>query len=147
MDAIQALTQALVVIGASVFLLLGALHGALTLRDMVGPPRCIGPRDAALHAAMQRATLAIHRDTNLWRAWIGFNLSHSLGAMMFGIAYAVIGGALLPVYASSPALQAVAVAVAAVYLLLSLNFWFIRPTVCVAFALACFAAAALLARA
>ena len=75
------IAQALVLVGASIFLLLGTLHGVLTLIDVIGPPRYFTPRDAALRQAMQDSTLAIHPATNLWRAWLGFNLSHSLGVM------------------------------------------------------------------
>ncbi|MES2048788.1 MAG: hypothetical protein V4447_10335 [Pseudomonadota bacterium] len=32
----------------------------------------------------------ISRQTTMWRAWIGFNASHSAGAMMFGLVYAYL---------------------------------------------------------
>ena len=142
----SAIAQTLVIVGASIFLLLGALHGVLTLIDVMGTPRYFTPRNAALRQAMQQSTLAIHPATNLWRAWLGFNLSHSLGVMLFGGAFVVIGGLHMPLYAGSAGLQACAVLVSAAYLAMSVRYWFYKPTAGAAIALACFVAAAALSR-
>jgi len=96
---------------------------------------------------MQDSTLAIHPATNLWRAWLGFNLSHSLGAILFGGAFVVIGALHMPLFSSSTALQACAALVSAAYLAMSTSYWFCKPTAGSAIALACFVAAALLSRA
>ena len=79
--------------------------------------------------------------TNLWRAWVGFNLSHSVGAMLFG-ALAIAWPALS---AGSDALAWVPAGVAAVYLAIGLRFWFSVPNAGIALATLAFVAAAMAA--
>jgi len=82
--------QLLLIVGSSIFVLLGAAHGVLTLQDF-GNPRNFTPRDAKIRTATQQSTIAFHPKINLWRAWLGFNLSHSLGLIMFGGAFLYVG--------------------------------------------------------
>ncbi|HEX8452247.1 MAG TPA: hypothetical protein VF647_09140 [Longimicrobium sp.] len=136
------MAQALVISGGSIFLLLGVLHGILTLRDLRNP-RTFTPRDPELRRAMQRSSIAIHPATNLWKAWMGFNFSHSLGLMLFGGAFLYVGVFVPAAFAESPLLQGCAVGVSAIYLVLSLLFWFSKPAVGSGLALACFILAAI----
>ena len=68
--------------GAGIVAALGALHLYLTF---VGER--LHPRDYGLRQAMDAVPLVLTRQTTVWRAWIGFNASHSLGAMLFGTLY------------------------------------------------------------
>lgn len=138
------MAQPLVMIGASIFLLLGMLHGILTLIDLKRP-KTFTPRDPELHRAMQQSSIALHPSTNLWKAWLGFNLSHSLGIILFAAAYLYIGIFQPTVFPHSVALQATAIIVSAIYLTLSLNFWFSIPAIGSFFALICLAGAAIFA--
>jgi len=36
---------------------------------------------------MENALLVLTRETTIWKAWIGFNASHSLGIILFGAIY------------------------------------------------------------
>jgi hypothetical protein len=63
-------------------LLLGLLHLLYTFR---GP--LLLPRDAALQARMQEVSPVITRQTTMWKAWVGFNASHSCGLILFGVVY------------------------------------------------------------
>jgi hypothetical protein len=36
---------------------------------------------------MSQTHLVLTRQTTMWRAWIGFNASHSMGAVFFGLVY------------------------------------------------------------
>ena len=101
--------------------------------------------DPALREAMQQSSLRFHRDWNLWRAWLGFNLTHSLGLIVFGAAFLHVGIFEPQLFASSLLIQAVAVAVSAAYLVVSLRFFFSGPVIGSAIGLACFLAAAVLA--
>jgi hypothetical protein len=98
------MAQVLVTLGASIFMILGIFHGVLTLQDLRNP-RTFTPPDAALRQAMQQSNIAIHPQTNLWKAWLGFNLSHSLGLVMFGGTFVVIGLFYFEVFANSYWLQ------------------------------------------
>ncbi len=79
------LTQILIASSAGIFLILGTLHLIYTFAS-----RKFSPRDDELAAKMQLISPIISRQTTMWRAWIGFNASHSAGAMMFGLVYAYL---------------------------------------------------------
>jgi len=64
---------------AAIILLLGLMHLFYTFR---GP--MLHPRDPELTAQMMTASPVITRETTMWRAWIGFNATHSLGLILFG---------------------------------------------------------------
>lgn len=63
-----------------IYLVLGAAHWRYTFFSSR-----FDPYDDALKERMKQATLLITRETSLWKAWIGFNASHSTGAMFFGV--------------------------------------------------------------
>lgn len=136
----EVIAQALVIAGASIFLILGVLHGVLTLQDL-SHPRTFTPPDVQLRQAMQKSSIAIHPQTNLWKAWLGFNLSHSLGLVVFGGTFLVIGFFYFPLFAQTLWIQSCALLVAAAYLILSLTFWFSKPAIGSGIALTCFSIA------
>ena len=45
------------------------------------------PRDAELMARMHEVSPVLTRQTTMWKTWIGFNASHSYGALLFGAVY------------------------------------------------------------
>jgi hypothetical protein len=134
------MAQILLAIGGTIFLALGVLHGTLTLRD-VAQPRAFTPTDEAVRMAMQGARLALNPRANLWQAWLGFNLSHSLGLVVFGGGLLLLAWLRFPVFAASHLLQGVAVVVATIYLVLSLRFWFWGPALGSGLSLLCILAA------
>lgn len=123
-----------------IFLVLGTLHGVLTLRD-VGNPRAFTPTDRSVRVAMQGARLAFNPRINLWQAWLGFNLSHSVGVVLTGGGLLLLAGPWFPVFAGSRLVQGGAAAIAVVYLVLSLRFWFWGPALGSGVALVCILAA------
>lgn len=75
----------------------------------------------------------------MWRAWIGFNFSHSLGLLLVG-ALGVWAGCrikMLPVGIMMPVLTLIGCA----YEVLALLYWFWIPALGVAVGTGCFAAA------
>ena len=134
------MAQALLAGAGFIFLSMGTLHGLLTLRDLSNP-RAFTPTDEAVRFAMQKARLAFNPRANLWQAWLGFNLSHSLGVMLSGGGLLLLAQPYFPAFAASHLVQGFAVGVAAVYFLLSLRFWFWGPAVGSGLALLCILAA------
>ena len=134
---------ALICIAGIIYGLLGALHALYTFLDMRNPRRIV-PDDPAVIAAMQASKIRLTRgESTMWQGWVGFNLSHSLGALMFA-AVCFIVVACLRIFAFSPwALFALA-AVSALYLLLATQYWFRIPILGTAMATACLSAAWLL---
>ena len=138
------MARLLIILGASIFLLLGSLHGTYTLRDL-SHPRAFTPNDPALREAMQSSGIRFHPSINLWKAWLGFNLTHSLGIVIFGAAFLYVGLFAPQAFAASGLMQVAAVVVAALYFLISLSFFFATPTIGASIGLACFLVAAALA--
>lgn len=62
--------------------LLGILHLIYTF---YGPK--LLPRDPELQVRMQQVSPIITRRTTMWKGWLGFNASHSVGLIMFGAVY------------------------------------------------------------
>ena len=119
----------LFVAGALPFLILGILHIIYTFSDAERPRR-IAPRDPMLVEQMRASTLFLTRQTTVWRAWIGFNLSHGLGIVVF--AGLLIHGAALhfdAVRSAAPELLFAAPVVALLYFLMSLRYWFRVPAI------------------
>ena len=87
---------------AAIIMLLGLIH---LLYTFYGPK--LLPRDRDLKARMQEVSLVITRETTMWKAWVGFNASHSYGAILFGAVYGYLSlGAqcvLVPVHVPSVA--------------------------------------------
>lgn len=67
---------------AAIILALGLIHLAYIFH---GSP--LNPRDPSLQAAMRRVSPVLTRETTMWKAWVGFNASHSMGAILFGLIY------------------------------------------------------------
>ena len=78
----SALPPLLVAASAAVVFTLGALHLWYTFRG-----NKLHPRDPELRARLEQVPLVLTRQTTMWKAWIGFNASHSYGALLFGAIY------------------------------------------------------------
>ncbi|HUS11381.1 MAG TPA: hypothetical protein VMZ30_13020 [Pyrinomonadaceae bacterium] len=72
----------LVAASAAIILLLGLIH---LLYTFYGPK--LLPRDGELLTRMQEVSPVITGQTTMWKAWIGFNASHSYGLLLFGAVY------------------------------------------------------------
>jgi len=127
--------RVLMLLSAGVVLLLGSVHLAYTFSGSK-----LLPRDSATIESMQRATLVISKDTTVWRAWIGFNASHSLGAILFGLVFGYLAAAVPQALFESVFLSAVGFAMLAGLAVLARLYWFGVPFAGVTFALACYGA-------
>ena len=131
---------ALLGIAGAIYGLLGALHAVYTLADIRSPRRIV-PDDPAVITAMQTSKIRITRgESTVWQGWIGFNLSHSLGALMLSAACFIVA-ATLRRFAFSPWVLLVLAAISAVYPLLAAQYWFRIPILGTAAATACLGAA------
>ena len=68
----------LMVFSASIIFSLGVVHLVYTFW---GPK--LTPRDPALQISMSQSSPIITKETTMWRCWVGFNASHSLGLILF----------------------------------------------------------------
>jgi hypothetical protein len=79
---VNAVASSLLVASATIVLLLGLVH---LLYTFFGPK--LRPRDRGLYARMQEVSPVITRQTTMWKAWVGFNASHSYSLILFGAVY------------------------------------------------------------
>src|ERR1700732_220594 len=70
------------VLSASIIFTLGVVHLVYTFW---GPK--LTPRDPALQISMSQIAPVITKETTMWRCWIGFNASHSMGLILFGLVF------------------------------------------------------------
>ena len=122
--------------GGGVFVLLGLLHALYTYLDIDRPRRLV-PQDPAVARAMANSNLRLSgTGTTMWRAWVGFNFSHSIGVVLFGTicigAGSVLGTIALPAW-----ILFALVVIALMYLALGLLYWFRIPVVGILIAAAC----------
>ena len=130
--ATMAWPSALMAVAAGVILLLGMLH---LLYTFAGDR--LHPRDARLQRRMQQVALRLAPETSMWRAWVGFNASHSLGAILFGLVYGYLALLRPQLLFADAFLPGLATALLATLLWLAWRYWFRLPFAGIALALAC----------
>jgi len=130
----------MLIFGGFIFVIMGVVHGLLSVIDVFRPTQ-FTPKDDSVRLAMKSTTVKfLSARANVWEAWLGFNISHSLGMLVFGAAVIWLGLNLEHFKVTSAALLIPAV-IGLIYLLLSVRFWFYAPAVASAIATACFVAA------
>jgi hypothetical protein len=67
-------------LSASIIFTLGTAHLAYTFWGTN-----LTPRDPALQITMSQVSPVITKQTTIWRCWVGFNASHSMGLILFGL--------------------------------------------------------------
>ena len=128
----------LLILGGGVFGVLGALHAIYTLLYLRNPRRLV-PADPSVAQAMANSAVRLSGGgTDMWRAWIGFNFTHSIGVLLFA-ALAVWAGARINRLPAGimPALTLIG----CVYLVVALRYFFRSPAIGIAIGTGCFAAA------
>jgi len=134
---------ALLCIAGLIYGLLGTLHALYTFLDLRNPRRIV-PDDPAVMTAMQNSKIRLTRgESTMWQGWVGFNLSHSLGALMFAAACFIVA-ACLRILAFSPWVLFALAGISALYLVMAAQYWFRIPILGTATATACLTAAWLL---
>jgi hypothetical protein len=117
---------ALLGIAGLIYSVLGLLHAVYTLLDERNPRR-LAPDDPAALTAMQASKMRLSRGaTTMWQAWISFNLTHSLAAMMLGAACFIVA-ACFRIFAFPPGALFALAGVSFLITLIGLRYWFGVP--------------------
>ncbi len=117
-----ALSPALIAASAAIIFVLGLVH---LLSTFYGP--MFMPRDRQLQARMRDVSPVISRETTMWKAWVGFNASHSFGALLFGAVYGYLALLHAAFLFRSAFLLCVGLLLLCSYLLLAKRYWFSTP--------------------
>jgi hypothetical protein len=128
----------LLILGGAVFGALGILHASYTLLDLRDPRRLVPVDPSVAHAMADSAVRLSDGGTDMWRAWVGFNFTHSLGLLLLA-AGAICAGWRINTLPHS--VLCALTLVGCIYLVISLLYFFRAPVIGVAIGTACFAAA------
>lgn len=125
----------LMTLSAGILFALGLLHLVYTFWD----PK-LTPRDPALRVRMSQVSPVISKETTMWRAWVGFNASHGMGAILFGLVYGFLAIVHSQLLFRSPFLLAVGLAMVGGFFALSKVYWFSIPFTGIGISLVCYVA-------
>ncbi|WKE64255.1 hypothetical protein PVT67_11190 [Gallaecimonas kandeliae] len=134
------MAQILLIAGAAIFGILGTIHLLYTFFT-----EKFSPYDRAVADAMKSTSPRLTKETSIWRAWIGFNASHSLGAMLLAAVYIPLAAGHFALIAGSLWFSLLPVVLSAAYLYLAKQYWFRVPFFGILISLLCFVGAAWLA--
>ena len=121
----------LVVASSAIMLVLGLLHLVYTFRGIK-----LHPRNSGLIDAMKRVPLVITDETTVWKAWLGFNTSHSMTAILFGLVYGYLAIVHPDILYHSVYLQSLGFLMLAVFAFLAWAYWFSIPFIGILISLA-----------
>jgi len=127
---------------ASIVLTLGVVHFVYTFW---GPN--LTPREHALQVSMSQISPVITKETTMWRCWVGFNASHSMGLILFGLVFGFLAAAQGRLLFHSPFLLIVGLVMLAGFVVLCKIYFFSVPFVGISIALACYVGSIALSRA
>jgi len=133
------MAQFLLIIGASIFGVLGAIHLMYTFFT-----NKFEAHDSSVTEAMKGTSPILTKETSVWEAWVGFNASHSLGAMLVAAVYIPLTTSYFNVIQQSVWFSILPTLVGLSYLVLAKKYWFRIPFFGVLISTLCFVGAAVL---
>jgi len=132
----------LMVLSASIVFTLGVVHLVYTFW---GP--MLTPRDPTLEISMRQTSPVITKETTMWRCWVGFNASHSMGLILFGLVFGFLALAQGQLLFHSPFLLVVGLAMLGGLVVLCKVYFFSAPLTGIGISLACYIGSIALSRA
>jgi len=131
--------QILLIISSAILGLLGFMHLVYTLFS-----NKFDTWDPDVKTAMQNTSPIITKQTTVWKAWIGFNVSHSVGAMLMAAFYIPLSVHHMPVIQTGLWFAWLPVVIGCSYLLMAHRYWFHLPFYGISLATLGYVAAAVL---
>ncbi|MES2850690.1 MAG: hypothetical protein V4685_16645 [Bacteroidota bacterium] len=122
----------LLIAGSLPFIILGLIHLVYTFFS-----KKLTARDNKLNEEMKISFPVLTKDTTMWKSWIGFNASHSAGAIYFGLVNLLLA-ILYPSLLQNPLLQLINISTAFFYVWLAKKYWFRIPFIGMASSFFCF---------
>jgi hypothetical protein len=134
--------RVLMVMSASIVFMLGVVHLGYTFWG-----QNLTPRDPALQVSMSQISPVIANETTMWRCWVGFNATHSLGLILFGLVFGYLAVAHSQLLFRSPFLLVVGLAMIGGVVVLCKVYFFGAPLAGMGVSLACYIGSIALSRA
>jgi hypothetical protein len=120
--------------GSFIFLSLGLAHLRITFTGLK-----LHPRKESLSDEMKSTPMRISKETSIWKAWIGFNASHSAGAIFFGVINSLLAFHYFWIIKESVFILFLTSSFVLFFLFLAKAYWFRVPLIGVLIATLCFA--------
>ena len=133
------MAQILLIIGASIFGVLGTVHLLYTFFT-----NKFEAYDSSVTEAMKGTSPILTKETSIWNAWVGFNASHSLGAILVAAVYIPLTTSYFYIIQQSAWFSSLPVLIGLSYLILAKKYWFKIPFFGVLVSTICFAGATVL---
>lgn len=124
--------------GSIPFIALGTIHLLYTFFT-----NKFSSRSKRVNEAMKASFPIITKQTTMWKAWMGFNASHSSGAIYIGIINLFLAIQHVDIVID-PVFLVLNIVTTLFYLWLAKRFWFSTPYIGIMIAACCFLAAALI---
>jgi len=128
-------------LSAGVVLMLGIIHLVYTFSGTK-----LMPRDPSLQVSMSLTTPVITKETTMWRCWVGFNATHSIGLILFGLVFGYLALAQPRVVFESWFLLTTGMATLAALLVLCRMYFFNAPLLGISIASICYVISVALSR-
>lgn len=129
----------LIIAGSFILLALGVVHLIFTLFT-----NKFSSQNTATMDAMAADFPILTKETSIWKAWIGFNASHSSGVLFMGLINLIIASQYFELYQKSIALLLLNDAACLFYLYLAKKYWFKAPFQGIFVVTTCFVVATIL---
>ena len=132
-------TKFLWILGSSIFIILGAIHLFYTFFT-----RKFYSRNEVLNSDMRSHSPILTRATSIWKAWIGFNASHSTGAIFIGVMNVFMAYYYFDSLVNTLFFFGFNIITVLFYLWLAKTYWFKIPFIGILITLICFVLSAIL---
>jgi hypothetical protein len=110
------------VLGCLIFILLGLIHWKSVLYT-----NKFEPEDSVILDMMKNNNSKITNQTSIWNGLTGFNISHSLGLIIFGVLYVTLAIDNPDYLFSSNVLKVYLLVLPVIYIVLAHKYWFSLP--------------------
>lgn len=125
--------QTLWFLGSLILMILGTIHLYYTFYS-----NKFSPRKSNVEDEMKSTSPVLTSKTTMWKAWVGFNASHSIGAMFIGIINSYIALRYFDVIRNDIFFFLFNIITIAFYVWLAKRYWFKIPLIGVTITLICF---------
>jgi hypothetical protein len=129
----------LIITASFVYIILGVIHLIYTFCT-----KKFEPRNNGLISEMKNTSLVISKSASVWKAWIGFNASHSLGAIYVGLINIIIAISFPKENNALLLISILNIAISGGYLMIAKKYWFKIPFIGIFIATVLFILSALL---
>ena len=125
--------------GSAIFLILGTLHLYYTFFTSK-----FNARNKTVIIEMKNTSPVLTGETTMWNAWIGFNASHSAGAIFIGLMNILLAAQYFPMLQNSVLIILLNIVTALFYCWLAKKYWFRIPFAGILIATGCFVTASIM---